>query len=319
MRGEAARRVRFEIAAADNEKDNVKEAEASSAASCWPGAKGAVALDGGDLVVRFEHRPLTDEREEELGPATAQGSRTGSTRRQSARVLAAAERLGPNWRVLLAAPAPSDTDPERTLLAKHIARYTAKNSFDYFIHKDLGGFLRRELDLYLKTEVLNVDDLSLGDAERLRRALVRMRAVRHVGEKIIAFLAQLEDFQKRLWLKKKFVLETHWCVTLDRVPEALWPEIAANDAQRREWVDLFAIDVISGDLGDGGAGYSEPLSDAFLKANPSLVLDTRHFDADFRDRLLAALSDVGPLDERTDGLLVHGENFQALNLLKGAI
>ena len=30
------------------------------------------------------------------------------------------------------------------MLAKHIERYTAKNSFDYFIYKDLGGFLRRD-------------------------------------------------------------------------------------------------------------------------------------------------------------------------------
>ena len=27
-----------------------------------------------------------------------------------------------------------------------------------------------------------------------------------------------EDFQKKLWLKKKFVVSAHWCVTLDRVP-----------------------------------------------------------------------------------------------------
>ena len=164
---------------------------------------------------------------------------------------------------------------------------------------------------------LNLDDLALGDTERLRRALARMRAVRHVAEKIIAFLAQLEDFQKRLWLKKKFVLETQWCVTLDRVPEALYPEIAANEAQREEWVALFSIDEITGDLCNGGVGYKEPLNAAFLKVNPYLMLDTRHFDADFKDRLLTALSDAGLLDEQTDGLLVHGENFQALDLLQG--
>ena len=54
----------------------------------------------------------------------------------------------------------------------------------------------------------------------------------------------------------------------------------------------------------------------FLKANPYLVLDTRHFDADFTTRLLAALSEAGPLDEQMDGLLVHSENFQALKLLQ---
>ena len=154
------------------------------------------------------------------------------------------------------------------MLEKHLERYTAKNSFDYFIHKDLAGFLRRELDLYLKSEVLNLDDLAMGDAARLRRALARVRTIRHMADKIIAFLAQLEDFQKRLWLKKKFVLETQWCVTLDRVPGALYPEIAANAAQREEWVELLAIDEIAGDLGNGGTSYGEPLSVEFLKANP---------------------------------------------------
>ena len=302
--GEAARRVRFEIVAADNEKDNVKATTDKQRRFVLAAGAEAVAYDGGDLVVRFEHRPLTDA-EKKTWPGNGARQQERIDEASAARVLGA---LDGDWRTLLAAPAPTEADPERTLLAKHIARYTAKNSFDYFIHKDLGGFLRRELDLYLKTEVLNLDDLAAGDADGLRRALARMRAVRHVGEKIVAFLAQLEDFQKRLWLKKKFVLETQWCVTLDRVPEVLWPEIAANEAQRREWVDLFAIGEV--------AGYGEPLSAAFLKANPHLVLDTRHFDADFKDRLLAALSDTGPLDDRTDGLLVHGENFQALQLLQ---
>ena len=148
--------------------------------------------------------------------------------------------LAPDWLALLAARASTESHPERTVLDKHLAVYTARNTFDYFIHKDLGGFLRRELDFYLKNEVLNLDDLAVGDAARLNRALARTRAVRQMADKIITFLAQLEDFQKQLWLKKKFILETHWCVTLDRIPESLYPEIVANGAQRQEWVNLFA-------------------------------------------------------------------------------
>ncbi len=328
--GETTHRVRFEIAAADAEKDNVKAATDKQRRFVLAQGGDAITHEGTDLVVRFEHRPLTDA-EKKTWPGNGARQQERIDEASVARVLGA---LDGDWRALLAAPAPTEADSERTLLAKHVARYTAKNSFDYFIHKDLGGFLRRELDLYLKTEVLNLDDLAAGDADRLRRALARMLAVRHVAEKIVAFLAQLEDFQKRLWLKKKFVLETQWCVTLDRVPESLWPEIAANEAQRREWVDLFAIDEVAaapsgGDAGDGKSLFesaparygdetddSKPLSAAFLKANLHLVLDTRHFDGDFRDRLLEALSDAGPLDEQTHGLLIHGENFQALNLLQ---
>ena len=302
--GEAARRTRFEIAAADNEKDNVKETDDRKRRFVLVKGGNAVARDGNELVVRFEHRSLTDT-EKKTWPGNNANQQSRINQDSAERILDA---LDPDWRATLAAPAPTEADPERTVLARHIERYTARNSFDYFIHKDLGGFLERELDLYLKSEVLNLDDLALGDTDRLRRALGRMRAVRHVAGKIIAFLAQLEDFQKRLWLKKKFVLETHWCVTLDRVPKELYPEIAANAAQREEWVDLFAI--------DESADYEEPPSAAFLEANPYLIVDTRHFDANFKERLLAALSDAGPLDERTDGLLIHGENFQALNLLR---
>ena len=312
--GDAARRVRFEVAGADNEKDNVKEANDHQRRFVLASGGNAVAVDGAGLLlaVRFEHRPLTEgEKKRWPGNGGSQQGRINETTVEG--ILNAA---GPDWRAALTAPAPTDANGDRTLLAKHVGRYTAKNSFDYFIHKDLGGFLRRELDLYLNTQVLNLDDLEQGDAARLDRALARVRAIRHIGGKIIDFLAQLEDFQKHLWQKKKFVLETNWCVTLDRVPEALYPEIAANRAQCGEWIELFAVDEIEGDLTNGGARWSDPPTADLLKANPYLVLDTRHFDRDFTDRLLAALSDAGPLDEQTDGLLIHGENFQALNLLQ---
>ena len=310
--GNEAQRVRFEIAAADNEKDNVKETNGRQRRFILTRGKAAVAVEDGELVVRFEHRPLT-EREKKQFPGTSATQQVRLNEAAAERILHA---VAPDWRALLTAPAPTNASPERTLLAKHVDRYTAKNSFDYFIHKDLGGFLRRELDLYLNTEVLNLDDLEQGDAARLDRALARVRTIRGIGGKIIDFLAQLEDFQKQLWLKKKFVLETQWCVTLDRVPEGLYPEIAANAAQCVEWVELFAVDEIAGDLTNGNIAWSNPPSGAFLKAHPYLVLDTRHFDRDFTDRLLTALSDAGPLDKQTDGLLIHGENFQALNLLQ---
>ena len=136
------------------------------------------------------------------------------------------------------------------------------------------------------------------------------RTVHAIATDIIAFLAHIEEFQKRLWLKKKFVLATHYCMTLDRVPAAFYPEIAENTAQRNAWKSLFSIDEINGSL--IGADYSEPLTVDFLKQHPNLVLDTCHFDNDFKDRLLSRMPN---LDAETDGVLIYGENFQALNLL----
>lgn len=209
---------------------------------------------------------------------------------------------------VLTAKAPTKDSPNRTLLEKHLTDYTAKNSFDYFIHKDLGGFLRRELDFYIKNEVLHIDDL---DPQQINSQLSIVKAIKQVGQKIIQMLAQLENFQRKLWLKKKFVVQSDYCITLDRVPEKLYPAIIANDAQRKEWVRLFAIDEIKGDLTT--EAYSEPLTFEFMKQNPFLVLDTAFFDAKFKHQLVASMENV---DEQTNGLLINSENFQALELLQ---
>lgn len=203
---------------------------------------------------------------------------------------------------------PTEKNKERTLLMKHLQDYTAKNNFDYFIHKDLGGFLRRELDFYIKNEVMFLDDL---DATHIMEHLAQVKAIKLVGEKIITFLAQLEDFQKKLWLKKKFVVGCDYCITLDRIPRTLYPEIIANDEQRKEWVRLFAIDEIKGDMMT--EGYSEPLTEKFLEDNPFLVLDTKFFSAEFKHKLVGSMEKV---DEECNGLLINSENFQALELLQ---
>ena len=192
-------------------------------------------------------------------------------------------------------------------LERHLRRYTRRNTSDFFVHKDLKGFLNGELDFYLKNEVLNVDDLEAWGPERSDGWFEVMRAVKRVGRDVIAFLAQIENFQKMLFEKKKFVVSSGYCLTLDRVPEELYEEIAASNDQREEWVRLFAIDEIEETITE--PGYSEPLTEQFLKANPFLVLDTKHFDEDFKDRLLANIED---LDGQTDGLLIESENFQAL-------
>lgn len=87
--------------------------------------------------------------------------------------------------------------------------------------------------------------------------------------------------------------------------DELLPIIAANAAQREEWVKLFAIDDVD--------GYASPLSVDFLKNNNKLLVDTKFFDATFKYTLLSIFDN---LDQQTDGLLINSENFQALNLLQ---
>lgn len=208
-------------------------------------------------------------------------------------------------------PAPTDKEKNRSLLQKHMNSFVARNTFDYFIHKDLKGFLSRELDFYIKNEIFFIDDIDTKNVSDFQQYLAIIKAVKAVGKTIITFLSGLEDFQKKLWLKKKFVVESNYCITLDRIDEKFYPEIAANDAQRKEWVNLFAINEIEGDA--FRKPYSEPLTVDFLKDNPHLVLDTQFFSQKFKRELTASIDNF---DEQCDGLLINSDNFQALKLLK---
>lgn len=286
--------VHFEIAAADVERDNVKGDKRYFVAR----TKDAVFdEEKRSLTVPFEWRPLTNKEEKALG-----GSRNQAQKRINERaILEITERFEDT-------PAASGVlDAES--LERNLGRYTARNTSDFFIHKDLKGFLEGELDFYLKNEVLDIDDLESWGPDISGSWFEVMRAIKCIGREVIRFLAQIEDFQKRLFEKKKLVVNCGWCLTLDRVPEDLYPEIAANDAQYEEWERLFSTSGIEDTLENTG----DPRSVEWLKANPYLVLDTKFFDRDFEDRLLSGIED---LDEQTNGLLIRSENFQALNLLQ---
>lgn len=206
----------------------------------------------------------------------------------------------------LIAPIPTGKGRETTtLLEKHLKGYVAKNTFDYFIHKDLHGFLTRELDFFIKSQVMHLEDLDTGSEARVETYLAKVKAIKRVGKIIIDFLAQIEDFQKKLWLKKKFVVETNWCVTLDKIDESFWPEIIGNKAQIDEWIAMYAI--------DEAEGWTNPPSVDFLRQNQNLIIDTMHFSDTFKFALLESIPD---LDGQTAGLMIHSDNYQALRLLQ---
>ena len=55
---------------------------------------------------------------------------------------------------------------------------------------------------------MHLDDVENETAAQVEQYLSKIKVIRRIAGKIIDFLAQLEDFQKKLWLKKKFVVET---------------------------------------------------------------------------------------------------------------
>lgn len=284
--------IRFEVVEATTEQNNNKEKKERRFNLV---AENPARIENGVYVVSFSY--LTDPENRKQNEINANIGQT----------LLNNPILMPCKAQLAAIPAESKV----SVLAKHLNTFTEKNTSDYFIHKNLGKFLRQEMDFYIKNEIMHLDDIEAETAPKVESYLAKVKVFRKIADKIITFLASLEDFQKKLWLKKKFILETNYCITLDRVPEELYAEIATNEAQRKEWVKLFAIDEIGQDTTH--TGYSEPLTVEFLKENPFLVLDTAFFSAEFKYDLLACIDD---LDKNCNGLLIHSENFQALNLLQ---
>lgn len=197
-------------------------------------------------------------------------------------------------------------DDGNTVLMQHLTRYTTKNTMDYFVHKDLGGFLRDELDYYIQNEILNTGNLIEADANHDPFPLHRARVVRKIADRIITFLDQIESFQKRLFEKRKFVTQTDYMVTLDKVPDRLYNTILDNEEQLEQWRDVYNTDEWE-DSVSWQDGPTEVLED-----NPHLMIDTALFDDEFKQELLASFDDI---EEATDGALIHGENFQTLNLL----
>lgn len=284
--------IRFEVVNATTEQNNNKETKERRFNLV---AENPVRIENGVYIVSFSYLPDPENRKQnEINAIIGQTLLNNPI-------------LTPCKALLAAIPAKSKIN----VLAKHLNTFTEKNTSDYFIHKNLGKFLRQEMDFYIKNEIMHLDDIEAETAPKVESYLAKVKVFRKIADKIITFLASLEDFQKKLWLKKKFVLETNYCITLDRVPEKLYAEIATNEAQRKEWVKLFAIDEIGQDTTH--TGYSEPLTVEFLKENPFLVLDTVFFSAEFKYELLACIDD---LDKNCNGLLIHSENFQALNLLQ---
>ena len=298
--GEDKKTVHFKLVEAETEKDNNK---ADKERRFMLVDETPVYIEDGELYIKFEYKVDENKKDQKVHNTST------------------IERLLPeinkedysDFKGLLEL-SPTEKNKTRTLLEKHLTDYTAKNSFDYFIHKDLGGFLNRELDFYIKNEVLNLDDL---DEKNIQKNLGKAKAIKEIAKKLITFLAQLEDFQKKLWLKKKFVVETNYCITLDKIDEKFYAEIVNNKEQLEEWEKLFAISEIKTDLTKIGAdvlnGNDDSKKIEFLKQNPYLMVDTKFFSTEFKYKLLSTIEN---LDEQTNGTLINSDNFHALNLLQ---
>lgn len=312
--GQDPMRVHFRLVdAAEGEHGNVKAAEGKDRVFILA-KEDFIGLANGELDIRFEYRPaaLEDWPEGERAGKSKPPAQKELTAMAVERILASPslsragegrdEGVLTDWLSELNGPhiKADGEQADYTRLEAHLRRYTARNTFDYFIHKDLGGFLRRELDFYIKSEVMHLDDVENETAPKVEQYLSKIKVIRRIASKVIDFLAQLENFQKKLWLKKKFVIDSNYLIVIDLVPQERWDDVLRNQPQIEDWVATFGIEKAA-------------LNRAFLATNRSLVVDTRHFPREWVDSVIAGLESI---DQVTQGIAVHCDNFQALRLIE---
>ncbi|HAH58544.1 MAG TPA: site-specific DNA-methyltransferase [Bacteroidales bacterium] len=300
--------VNFKLTAAQVEQGNVKADEANYFILSDKPAE----FNDDETSFFFEYRPLTDEEKKNIKGNSKQDSLNEMAyeqiRQETQAKLAALNAL---WKT---------DDNGIALLLKKINHYTRKNKYDFFIHKNLKGFLERELDFYIKSELINVDDLYVSEAEthfnRLKHNLKSIKVFKSIADTIIAFVSQIEDSQKKLWEKKKFVLSTEWVITIDRLVEyigleaatPILEEVIKNEKQVAEWVELF-----------GDENVPKTLSIDTLKADlhewRKLPVDTKYYSHTLKSMLISEISVEIELDDQIDGIVIKSDNYQALKLI----
>ena len=195
---------------------------------------------------------------------------------------------------------------EEDTLEKAFAVFQKQSEVDYFINKNAKAFLQEQFDLWMYQYVFK------GESEFDEKRLKQLQAIKAIAYKIIDFIAQFEDELVKIWNKPKFVLNSNYIITLDKITdEALLKKIFKHKGMKdqiAEWIELGMVDkkfklelVLEKNL------LGEP-------ANPQyqyLPLDTKYF----KDLELDILALFDDLDASLDGWLIHSENYQALNTL----
>ena len=141
--------VTFDLRDVDVEKDNVQGAKRFFIPLA---AETIYSPETAEIAIPFEYRPLTDEEK----------ARYGSQKQQDKiNEIAETEILqcvGSDYSAYAALERRID---QIIVLKKHLDIYTRHSTADFFIHKDLKQFFNRELDVYIKNEVIPLFDLIL--------------------------------------------------------------------------------------------------------------------------------------------------------------
>lgn len=212
--------------------------------------------------------------------------------------------------------------------------FEKQSEVDFFINKNAKAFLQEQFKLW------SYQYFWEGGKEWAADRVNELQILKDIAFKIIDFISQFEDELVKIWNKPKFVKNSNYVITLDRIESALHrhaelvsaseiPKQVRNDntiihkilshknikEQIKEWKELgfvdekFSVKVILSESEE-----SKKLFDDEQPLNPNykfLPIDTKYFK-DLEPEILSLFND---LDNQLDGWLIKSENYQALNTI----
>ncbi|MCL0085057.1 site-specific DNA-methyltransferase [Thermodesulfovibrionales bacterium] len=164
--------------------------------------------------------------------------------------------------------------------------FEKQSEVDFFINKNAKAFLQEQFKLW------SYQYFWEGAKEWGADRVNQLQILKDIAFKIIDFISQFEDELVKIWNKPKFVKNSNYVITLDRIADKKLVEKIKKhknySQQVKEWKEL-GID----------------------KNNPKAPIDTKYFK-DLEIEILGLFDD---LDNSLDGWLIKSENYQALNTI----
>jgi adenine specific DNA methylase Mod len=200
------------------------------------------------------------------------------------------------------------------ILDKAFSTFEAQSEVDYFINKNAKEFLQEQFKIWLYQYIYSEE------TEWPKERIDQLQILKDIAFKIIDFISQFEDELVRIWNKPKFILNSNYVITLDRILSACHCEERSDEAislikkiqkhknfkeQVKEWKELGILD----------ENFDHTVIASSAKQSQSkylhLPIDTKYF----KDLELEILSLFNDLDQSLDGWLIKSENYQALNTI----
>jgi len=181
--------------------------------------------------------------------------------------------------------------------------YKKQNEVDYFIHKDAEGFLKEQFDIYLYNYLFGEGGL---ESEWQQDRINDIQNIKKIAHSVIEYIARFEDELKAIWEKPKFVRNSNYVFTLDRIKDNVeLIEKIINckgfEKQVEEWKKL---GFVNDDFSKGKILSNEKLDKPFY----TYPIDTKYF-AEIKYDIWGSFDGI---ENNSNGLLIKSDNYQAL-------